>query len=85
MLVNQFKFVSYKNAIVVKYLFIVFTKFIVCLFKVDYYRFSISWTRILPNGDVSKINLDGIKYYNDLIDNLLENNIQPMVSWFSCE
>ncbi|XP_054264181.1 myrosinase 1-like isoform X2 [Macrosteles quadrilineatus] len=49
---------------------------------VDFYRFSISWPRILPNGDVSKINYAGIKYYNDLINNLLENGIQPMVTMF---
>ncbi|XP_046664959.1 myrosinase 1-like isoform X1 [Homalodisca vitripennis] len=57
------------------------TKLLVDL-GVDFYRFSISWSRILPNGDVSNINEAGINYYNDLIDNLLENNIQPMVTIF---
>ncbi|CAA2994499.1 beta-glucosidase-like [Olea europaea subsp. europaea] len=36
------------------------------------YRFSISWTRVLPGGRLSAgISRDGIKYYNDLIDLLL--------------
>lgn len=46
------------------------------------YRFSISWTRILPNGDLSKINSEGIKYYHYIIDGLLENNIQPIVTMY---
>lgn len=44
------------------------------------YRFSISWARILPTGDISNINETGIQYYKKLIDELLDNNITPMVS-----
>lgn len=43
------------------------------------YRFSLSWTRILPNGDLSYINESGIDYYHRLIDELLNNEIEPMV------
>lgn len=47
---------------------------------IKHYRFSIAWTRILPNGDLSYINQDGIDYYNDLIDELIINNITPYVT-----
>lgn len=46
----------------------------------DFYRFSISWSRVLPNGDTSFINEKGIEYYNKIIDKLLELNIKPMVT-----
>lgn len=46
------------------------------------YRFSISWSRVLPNGDTSVINEKGIEYYNKIIDKLIELNVQPMVTIF---
>ncbi|XP_026804246.1 myrosinase 1-like isoform X5 [Rhopalosiphum maidis] len=48
--------------------------------KVQSYRFSLSWPRILPRGEDSYINPAGIQYYNRLIDKLIENNITPVVT-----
>lgn len=48
----------------------------------DFYRFSISWPRVLPNGDITNVNEKGIEYYNKLIDKLLESNIEPMITMF---
>jgi len=44
---------------------------------VDFYRFSLSWARVLPDGKLASKNQRGIDYYNNLIDLLLENGIQP--------
>lgn len=48
-------------------------------FKV--YRFSIAWTRILPQG-TGEINPKGVAYYNDLINACLEHGIEPFVTIF---
>lgn len=45
------------------------------------YRFSISWSRILPNG-MGEINQEGINFYNRLIDLSLELGITPWVTLY---
>ena len=45
------------------------------------YRFSIGWSRVLPNG-VGERNQPGIDYYNNLINELLANDIVPAVTLY---
>lgn len=45
------------------------------------YRFSVSWTRIMPNG-TGEINKKGIEFYNNLIDELIKNDIEPVMTMY---
>ena len=45
------------------------------------YRFSLSWSRIFPEGR-GKPNAAGLAYYQRLIDELLSNGIEPYVTLF---
>ncbi len=45
------------------------------------YRFSIAWTRILPDG-TGKVNKKGIDFYNTLIDELIKNGIEPYITLY---
>uniref|UniRef100_A0A0E0KST2 4-hydroxy-7-methoxy-3-oxo-3,4-dihydro-2H-1,4-benzoxazin-2-yl glucosidebeta-D-glucosidase n=1 Tax=Oryza punctata TaxID=4537 RepID=A0A0E0KST2_ORYPU len=47
---------------------------------VNAYRFSISWSRILPKGRFGGVNPAGIDFYNKLIDSLLLKGVQPFVT-----
>lgn len=42
------------------------------------YRFQISWSRVNPDGD-GEFNEEGIKFYDNLINELLARHIQPMI------
>lgn len=44
------------------------------------YRFSIAWERIFPNGDESEPNEEGLKFYEDVIDECLKYGIEPLVT-----
>ena len=45
------------------------------------YRFSLSWSRIIPHAD-GKVNPEGIAFYNDLINELVAHNITPIVTLY---
>lgn len=45
------------------------------------YRFSVSWTRILPEGQ-GKVNQAGLDFYSRLVDALLEKGIEPVPTLF---
>lgn len=47
---------------------------------VSHYRFSIAWARLMPTGEPGVVSEDGKKFYSDLIDELRNNNIEPLVT-----
>lgn len=48
---------------------------------VDSYRFSIAWPRIFPNND-GKVEQAGIDFYNKIIDALIAQEIEPMITLY---
>lgn len=48
---------------------------------VNCYRFSVSWSRVLPDG-IGKINEKGLDFYARLIDGLIERNISPFCTFY---
>eukprot|EP00250_Pteridium_aquilinum_P018449 c24090_g2_i1 orf=250-1857(-) len=47
----------------------------------DAYRFSISWSRICPDS-TGAVNPAGVAFYNDLINNLVHQGIEPYVTLY---
>lgn len=48
-------------------------------------RISIDWSRIYPNGDDKEPNKKGIEYYQSVVDELLKNGIEPIVTLYHFE
>lgn len=54
------------------------------LFKelgIKYYRFSISWSRVIPDG-MGEVNEKGLQFYSDLVDELLAAGIEPLITLY---
>lgn len=49
---------------------------------VSHYRFSLSWSRIFPNGTRGSYNEIGTNYYRTLIKRLREIRVQPVVTLY---
>ncbi len=45
------------------------------------YRFSLSWARILPDGE-GEVNEEGLRFYENVVDELLKYNIEPVVCFY---
>ncbi|KAG8646344.1 beta-glucosidase 12 [Manihot esculenta] len=47
------------------------------------FRMSISWSRVIPSGRRSKgVNHKGIKFYNDVINEIIANGLEPFITIF---
>lgn len=54
------------------------------LMGVKSYRFSINWARIIPNG-IGEVNLKGIEFYQNLINELIAQEIEPFITLYHWE
>lgn len=48
-------------------------------------RFSINWCRIFPNGDDAEPNEKGLQFYDDFINEVIANGMEPIVSMLHYE
>ncbi|MCP6042790.1 family 1 glycosylhydrolase, partial [Klebsiella pneumoniae] len=44
------------------------------------FRMSIAWSRIFPNGDELEPNEEGLQFYDRVIDELVAQGIEPLVT-----
>ena len=44
------------------------------------FRTSISWARIFPDGDDDTPNEQGLKFYDDLFDEIIKNGMEPVIT-----
>jgi len=49
--------------------------------NLSHFRFSISWTRIIPDG-LGEVNQPGLDYYNRLIDCCLKYGLEPWITLY---
>ena len=49
--------------------------------NVKVYRFSISWARVIPDGE-GEVNEKGLQFYDNLVDELLANGIEPWITLY---
>jgi len=49
------------------------------------FRTSIDWTRIFPKGDEDEPNEAGLKYYDNLIDKIIEVGMEPVITMLHYE
>src|SRR5699024_4914579 len=45
------------------------------------FRLSLSWSRLIPEG-TGEVNRKAVDFYNDVIDELLANDIEPFINLF---
>lgn len=45
------------------------------------YRFSVSWARVIPDGD-GAVNEKGLQFYDDLVNELIAAGIEPMITLY---
>lgn len=45
------------------------------------FRFSISWSRIFPNG-IGEINPEGVQFYHNVIDECLKQGVEPWITLY---
>ena len=45
------------------------------------YRFSVSWPRVIPDGD-GPVNEAGLRFYDEMVDELLKNGIEPLITLY---
>uniref|UniRef100_A0A8C6ZXS2 Klotho beta n=1 Tax=Nothoprocta perdicaria TaxID=30464 RepID=A0A8C6ZXS2_NOTPE len=50
--------------------------------RVTHYRFALDWALVLPNGDLSVINRQVLRYYRCMVSEVLKLNIQSMVTLY---
>jgi len=48
--------------------------------NIKVYRFSIAWTRIFPTGIEVAPNEEGLKFYDNLIDECIKHGIEPLIT-----